>query len=169
MLPYSVAEGYDRLSCAFYDYRQTPDHPTVQMKCLVYAGWMAHYTTDASMPLHTTRDYDGRNQPDGTVKQKGIHAKIDAFPEKNKLTPEEICRGLEAKRIENVWEQTLKMVNDSHQHIARCYELDAAGAFDNPTEESRAFILERCRAGAQFTMDVWYAAWLRSAKMPPHY
>jgi hypothetical protein len=53
--------------------------------------------------------------------------------------------------------------------VDRCYELDRAGAFDRPTAESRRFILERCRAGAQFTTDLWYSAWLRSATMPKHY
>jgi hypothetical protein len=53
--------------------------------------------------------------------------------------------------------------------VDRCYELDRAGAFDRPTAESRRFILERCRAGAQFTMDLWYSAWLRSATMPKPY
>src|SRR5262249_31955008 len=127
-----------------------------------------HYTGDAVMPLHTTRDYDGRKQ-DGKVKQKGIHAKIDAFPEKNNFTPEEISRGLKAKEIDDVWAHVVKTINDSHTHIDKCYDLDAAGAFDKPTDESRRFILERCRAGAQLTMDLWYSAWLRSAKMPKHY
>ena len=57
-------------------------------------------------------------------------------------------------------------MDDSHAQIERSYQLDKAGAFDKPTEESRKFIMERCRAGAQFTMDLWYAAWLRSAKLP---
>jgi hypothetical protein len=57
----------------------------------------------------------------------------------------------------------------SHTHIDKAYELDAAGAFDTPTEESRAFVMARCRAGAQFTMDLWYTAWLKSAKLPAHY
>ena len=38
-----------------------------------------------------------------------------------------------------------------------------------PTDASRAWILDRCRAGAQFTVDVWYAAWKRSEKLPAHY
>lgn len=53
--------------------------------------------------------------------------------------------------------------------IERCYDLDKDGAFEKPTDESRKFILNRCRVGAQFTMDLWYTAWLRSAKMPAHY
>ncbi|HJZ58540.1 MAG TPA: hypothetical protein VKE74_26605 [Gemmataceae bacterium] len=169
LLPYAILENFDRLTVAFYDYRKMPNNPSVPMKCLVYGGVMCHYTGDAAMPLHTTRDFDGRNQPDGSVKQKGIHAKIDAFPEKFHITPEEICRGLEAKRIDDPWAHVNKFIDESHSHIEKCYELDAKGAFDNPTEESRAFILGRCRAGAQLTLDLWYTAWLKSATLPPHW
>jgi hypothetical protein len=169
LLPYAIMEYYDRLSCAFYDYRADPANPAIQMKCLVYAGVLAHYTGDACMPLHTTSDYDGRKGPDGQPIQKGIHAKIDAFPEKNQLSAEEICRGMEAKNIDDVWGHVMKTIQTSHTHIDRCYELDRAGAFDRPTPESREFILQRCRASAQFTMDLWYSAWVRSKTLPPHY
>jgi hypothetical protein len=169
MLPYALMEHYDRLSCAFYDLRADPTNEAVRMKCLVYAGVLAHYAGDAAMPLHTTRNYDGRPGPDGTLLQRGIHARIDAFPEKNGLTPEEIGRGLEARPVEDMWAYVLKTIHASHAHVNRCYELDAAGAFDKPTAESRAFILERCQAAAQFTLDLWYNAWVRSATLPPPY
>jgi hypothetical protein len=169
LLPYAIMEGYDRLSCAFYDLRENPKSTAIQAKCLVYAGNLAHFTTDASMPLHTTRDYDGKRVADGTILQRGIHAKIDAFPEKNGLTPEEIGQGLAPRPVEDVWVYVLKTIQDSHKQVPRCYELDLAGAFDKPTAESRKFILDRCRVGAQFTIDLWYNAWLRSATMPKHY
>ncbi len=168
MLPYAIMENYDRLSCAFHDYRADPKNPAIQAKCLVYAGILAHLTGDCAMPLHTTRDYDGR-KGDGRVVQKGIHAKIDGFPEKFGITAEEMGRDLKAKQIDNVWERVVKQIDESHSQVERCYELDKAGAFDKPTEESRKFILERCRLGAQFTMDLWYSAWVRSEKMPKHY
>jgi hypothetical protein len=168
-LPYALVENYEKLVAGFYDYRKTPTNPSVPMKCLVHGGVLAHYTGDAAMPLHTTTDYDGRKQPDGGVKQKGIHARIDAFPEKNKFTPEEVCRGLEAKKIDDVWAHVTAFVAESHTHVAKCYELDAAGAFDKPTEESRAFIMGRVRAAAQLTLDLWYTAWLRSEKLPAHW
>ncbi|MFN4258315.1 MAG: hypothetical protein ACK4RK_03405 [Gemmataceae bacterium] len=169
MLPYAIMEHYDMLSCAFKDYRDDPTNPAIHMKCLVYAGILSHYTGDLAMPLHTTKDYDGRKGPDGKFAQRGIHAKIDAFPEKNDFTPEEICRGLQAKEIANVWEHVNKSILESHSHIDKCYELDAAGAFDKPTPESREFIMQRCRVAAQLTMDLWYSAWQRSATMPAHY
>jgi len=169
MLPYAIMEDFDRLTCAFYDLRAEPENEAVHMKCIVYAGNLAHFTGDAAMPLHTTRNYDGKPGPNGGMLQRGIHAKIDAFPEKNGLTAEEIGRGVEPAQIDDMWAHILKRVQESYKHIDRCYELDAAGAFDKPTAESRTFILERCRVGAQFTADTWYNAWLRSAKLGPHY
>ncbi|MBX7104915.1 MAG: hypothetical protein K1X57_12590 [Gemmataceae bacterium] len=169
-LPWAIMEGYEKLMCAFYDYRQEPGNPAVAMKAVVYGGNLAHYTTDACMPLHTTRDYDGRKGPDGKMKQKGIHAKVDAFPELNKFAPEEVCRGLQAKAIEgDVFDHVIKFIKESHTHIDECYRLDAAGAIANPTDASRKFIMARCRAGAQLTVDIWYTAWLRSEKLPKHY
>lgn len=169
MLPYALMEYYEKLTVGFYDHRKAPNSTSVPMKCLVYGGTLAHYTGDAAMPLHTTIHFDGRIQADKSVKQKGIHAKIDGFPEKNKITPEEVCRGLEAKKIENVWEHINKFIAESHTHIDKCYEFDAAGAFDKATDESRAFILGRVRAAAQLTLNLWYNAWLRSEKLPGHW
>lgn len=165
LLPYAIMENYQKLMVGFADYRKAPTNTSIPMKCLVHGGVLAHYTGDAAMPLHTTRDFDGRIQADGKVKQKGIHAKVDGFPEKNKITPEEICRGLEAKEIDDVWTHVNKFIAESHTHIPKCYEFDTAGAFDKGTDESRAFILERVRAGAQLTLDLWYTAWVKSKKL----
>src|SRR5437762_2589924 len=82
-----------------------------------FAGNPAHYTTDASMPLHTTRNYDGRPGPDGKMKQRGIHAKVDGYPETNHFTPEEVCRGLQAKKVDDVWDYVVKFIQESHTHI----------------------------------------------------
>jgi hypothetical protein len=170
LLPYAIVEGHEKLAAAFYDHRKDPENESIRMKCLVYAGNLAHFTTDASMPLHTTIHFDGRVVPgEAAKKQRGIHARLDAFPEKFKLTPEEITRGLEAKPIDDVWKHAIAFLKESYTHIDRSYELDAAGAFEKPTDESRAFVMARCRAGAQFTLDVWFAAWKKSALLPPHY
>jgi hypothetical protein len=192
MLPYSLMEYFDKLSVAFYDYRQAllkektlaemgeratdkekreleAEKKAIEMKCIVYAGILSHYTGDTAMPLHTTVHYDGRKGPDGKLKQRGIHAKIDGFPENNNFDAQEIARGLKAKDIPDAWKQIKLSIEESFKHVERCYELDAAGAIDKPTAESREFIMERCKAGAQFTMDMWYAAWKRSEKLPPSY
>ncbi len=169
MLPYALMENFDRLSCAFYDYRQDPKDEAVRAKCLVYAGVLSHFTGDCVMPLHTTRSYDGRKGTDGTFAQKGIHARIDSFPEKFGITTAEMARDLKANKLADVWATVIQTTQDSHKQVDKCYELDKLGAFDKPTDESRKFIVDRCRVGAQLTMDLWYTAWLKSAKMPKPY
>lgn len=169
-LPYAIMENYDRLTVAFSDYRKDKDNSIIQHKCIVYAGVLAHLTGDCVMPLHTTRDYDGRlDAKTGKKLQKGIHAKIDAFPERHGITAEEMNRGIKASKIDDVWKHVLERIQESHALVGKCYEIDREGGFDKPTKESRAFILARCRAGAQFTADLWYSAWLRSEKLPPHW
>ena len=169
MLPYAIMENYERLCCAFRDLRETPDDPAVRAKCLVYAGDLSHFTGDCAMPLHTTVNYDGRPGADGKTEQHGIHARIDAFPERNGFTAEEVGRGLKAAAVEDVWGRVLQAIRESHAQVDRGYELDHAGALEKATDDGRKFILERCRAGAQLTLDLWYSAWLQSAKMPKPY
>jgi hypothetical protein len=133
LLPYAVMEYFDRLSIAFYDYRQLlererkladaspeerreleSERKAIEIKCIMYAGILAHYAGDASMPLHTTIDYDGRvasKGPDGRKLQQGIHAKIDGFPEKNGFTPEEIGRTVEPRAIPDVWQRVKDTIN----------------------------------------------------------
>jgi hypothetical protein len=195
MLPYAIMEHFDRLSVAFYDYRQilekekklqiaganakqedreaiAAERKAIEMKCVVYAGVLAHYAGDAAMPLHTTVDYDGRTKqkgPDGKKLQVGIHAKLDGFPENHGLSAEELGRGLEAKAIEDVWKHIDATIRESFRHVDRCYELDAAGGFDKPNPDSHKFVVERCRFGSQLIMDLYYTAWQRSTKLPPSY
>jgi hypothetical protein len=68
-----------------------------------------------------------------------------------------------------VWAYVQQRIEESHTFVEKSYAIDAAGGFDKPTPESREFILQRCRAAAQFTMDMWLNAWLKSATMPAHY
>lgn len=168
-LPYALMEHYDRLTLAFGDYRKDPSNEAIRLKCIAYAGVLSHYTGDACMPLHSTRDYDGRPGLDGQVKQKGIHAKIDGFPETYGFTAEEISRGVEPKKLDDVWEHTLGVIRESFHNVEKCYEVDLAGGFDKPTEASRAFIMKHCRRSARFTAELWYNAWLKSAKLPAAY
>lgn len=169
LLPYAIMEGYERLACAFKDYREAPTNEAIRMKCLVYGGNLAHFTTDASMPLHTTIHFDGKVRPGMEKLQKGIHAKVDAFPEKFKLSAEEMARDLTPQPVDDVWDYIQKFIAESHTQIEKCYEFDLERAFEEPTDASRDFIMSRCRAGAQFTLNIWCAAWKRSATLPAHY
>jgi len=169
MLPYALMENFERLTVALYDHRQNPADEAIRAKCLVYAGVLSHFTGDAVMPLHTTRSYDGREGPDGKIVQKGIHAAIDSFPERYNLTSEEMARGIDGRDEASPWKRINEEIAHSHKLVDRCYGLDQSGGFAHPTDVSRAFILERCRAGVQFTADLYYAAWKKSATLQSPY
>lgn len=163
-LPYAIIEGYERLMLAFRDHRLQPNSAAVQHRVLVYAGWLAHYAQDASMPLHTTKNYDGKPGPDGQLQQKGIHARLDAYPEKN-LTVEAVAEGLKPSDIADAWKAINAITQDSYKLVDQAYQLDAEGAFDNAPAKGREFVLARARAGAGLTLSLWYAAWRNSEKL----
>jgi hypothetical protein len=78
-LPYAASEWTYRLAIALAEHRRWPEDRSIQTKCLVYAGILAHYAQDMVMPLHCTIHYDGLAGPDGTRPHTGIHAMVDAL------------------------------------------------------------------------------------------
>jgi hypothetical protein len=161
-LPCAIQEGYERLLLAFRVYRSNPDSELVKKQIIVYAGWLSHYCEDACMPLHTTKDYDGRPGPGGTVEQKGIHARIDSYPEKNGFTPEMIAEGQAPADAVNIWGVILDAIKKSHAEVDNCYKLDADGAFDRAPEKGKELMLKCTHNAAKLTMDIWYSAWKNS-------
>jgi hypothetical protein len=161
-LPYALIEGYERLMLAFRDYRSRPDSAAVRQRVIVYAGWLAHYASDAAMPLHTTKNFNGKPGGGQALTQKGIHEKIDGYPEK-RFNAADLAEGLKAEDNVDVWPMIVKAIQDSHAQVERCYELDLEGGFDTAPDKGRPLMLDRARAGAKLTLDLWYSAWKNSA------
>ncbi|MEI6231917.1 MAG: S1/P1 nuclease [Planctomycetota bacterium] len=161
-LPYALEEGYERLALAFRQVRIYPESAGAKHRAIVYAGWLAHYCGDLAMPLHSTVNYDGKPGANGTVIQKGIHARLDSYPEKNGFTPEMLAEKQKAGRRRSIWILIEETINESHTHVEKCYELDEAGGFDKEPEKAKEFVLARARLGAKLTADLWYTAWEKS-------
>lgn len=162
-LPYALEEGYERLLLAFRKVRIYPESKSAKSRALMYAGWLAHYCQDAGMPLHTTVNYDGKPSPDGGKPiQKGIHARLDGYPEKNGFTPEMLMLDQKADRVAAAWNRIESFIKESHTHVEKCYELDAAGGFSDSPDKAREFVLGRARLSAKLTADLWLTAWEKS-------
>lgn len=170
---YAIAEGTERLAVAFAEHRRWPDDPHIRIKCLVYAGLMSHYAEDLCMPLHVTVDYDGRCGPNFTSPHSGIHAKVDALPEKLRMPPDDLARGLKVAALPDLMPGILRQIDASRALIDRVYALQSAltPAQDRaePTGEVLAFTIERARESARFTASLYLTAWERSksVKLPP--
>ncbi len=169
MLPYAIAEWGQRLTVAFAEYRRWPDNPHIQMKCLVYAGVLSHFTADAAMPLHTTVHYDGRIEDGGGSPHTGIHARVDALPTKLPFDTifVEPLPGAEAS--DDLLALADRHIRASHDRLDAVYKLEAqVPALANPALDDDAvvaFTRERMRHAAGFTADVFYSAWLNSAQV----
>ena len=166
-LPHAIQEGYERLLLSFREYRSQPDSKPLQHRTIVYAGWLAHYCQDAAMPLHTTKDFDGKPDANGVLQQKGIHPKIDSYPEQQGFTPEVLGKDLVPEASADVWPLVVKTIMTSNGLVQRCYELDAQGAFDKDPDKGKELMLERGRAAVKLTLDIWYSAWKNSSTEPP--
>ncbi len=169
-LPYALAEWTQRLTVAFAEYRRWPDNPHLQARCLVYAGFLAHYAQDACQPLHTTIHYDGRVGPDGKSPRTGIHGSVDALIEKAGLDPAGIAEQIRPEPFERVWPAILRQLDRSHALVDRVYDLEAAlpGRHEPMPASPQvvAFGRDRLLAASRFTASLYLTAWRDSAKLP---
>jgi len=166
LVPYAVTEWTQRLSVAFAEHRAWPKDRNIQIKCLVYAGLLAHYAQDLCMPLHTTIHYDGRANPDKSSPRTGIHLKVDALLEKCNTPSEKIVKDLRVKRFEKLLAAVIAELKRSHALVDKVYQLeDKLPALEDPIpqgSELESFTRERLRAAAGFTASLYITAWENS-------
>ena len=187
-LPYQITELTQRLAYALAEHRQHPESEIIRQKSLFYAGLLAHYAGDASMPLHTSVHWDGRaeRRPDGsyTAPRTGIHGKIDALPthlaydaifdEPLAPMPEWDAKlAPDARPADRIMMRVQGALRVSHALLDQAYELEpllppqaSPGGIENA--EVRAFARERVRAGAELLRDLVVEAWRMSGELEPH-
>jgi hypothetical protein len=173
--PYAVAEWTERLTVALAEHRKWPENPSIRTKCLVYAGFLAHYAGDLCQPLHCTVHHDGRAKPDGSSPRTGIHQKVDALIEKLDLKPEHLAGNQKVEAFDNLMPAIVKEIELSRSLIDHVYELEqklppAEGALTAaPPAEVGAFTVERGRASTRFLASLYLTAWKKSAgiTLPP--
>jgi hypothetical protein len=175
-LPYSLMESTEKLTLAFAEYRKWPQNPHIRLKCLVYAGQLAHYAQDLQMPLHVTIHHDGRAKADGKSPRSGIHARLDSLIEKLAerhylgaafLAQNQTLEPLEGKLLPAV----IKEMEASRAYVDRAYELEAVLPPSDekiawhPDEKVVQFGIARGREATRFTSTLFLSAWRRSANV----
>lgn len=167
-LPYSVLEGTERLALCFAEHRRWPDAPDVRAKCLVYAGWLAHYAADLVQPLHTTIHHDGWALPGGASPLQGFHVEIDKLIERAPYDPVAALEGLEVEPFADPREGVIRELEASHALVDRVYRLEGSflaseRAWEEP--EAVAFACERYRESVRFVARLYRTAWEMSARL----
>lgn len=167
-LPYAVTEWTERLAVSFAEHRQWPDNPHIRNKCLIYAGFLAHYAQDMCQPLHLTIHFDGRVQADGTKGHKGIHMNVDALPHFLKMNAYALADRLEVAVADSLVVTVMGRLKDGFARVDDVYALaDVLPAFGTQEwtehEGVKDFAWDRARASVQFTATLFLTAWRRSA------
>ena len=175
--PYIAIEIFDRLKVAFREYRRARQKglPTAhaEANALFYAGWLGHYVADGANPLHTSKHYNGwvGDNPKGYTTAHDIHWKMEGpFVARNieQLPFEEFVGA--PKHLDDPFQDYIAYLRDSQRLVPQVYELEKACGFEgNGTPESREFIRRRLGVGAQMLLNLWYTAWVDSAKEPEPY
>ena len=169
-VPYALAEWTERLAIAFAEHRKWPDNSFIHNKCLVYAGFIAHYAQDMCQPLHLTIHFDGRREPDGTVLHKGIHEKVDALIEFLEMEPTDLARDHRIESLDSLMEEILKAFEAGHAMIDQVYELADSLPFVGSTDWTPVpavidFANGRARESVRFTASLYLTAWKLSEKI----
>jgi hypothetical protein len=164
LVPYALGEWTERLAVAFAEHRKWPDNPHIKMKCLIYAGFVAHYAEDMCQPLHLTIHYNGRVQADGSVQQKGIHGKVDGLVSFLKMTPEALAKNQEVVPLENLMPGILAQFNTGFALVDHVYDLGERIPNYDATEwekdnEVIDFAVDRARESVRFTAQLYLTAW----------
>ena len=169
-LPYALAEWTQRLAVAFAEHRSWPSSPLINDKCLVYAGFIAHYAQDMCQPLHLTIHYNGRANPDGSSSRTGIHQQVDGLIQFLKLKPEAMARGQKVEPYDDLMEAIFDQIDTGRELIDLVYELepdlpDLEGEKWTPVASVEQFATGRAREATRFTAALYLTAWRMSEKI----
>jgi hypothetical protein len=188
-LPYNIMDGWEQLAHDFAllrAYRGALAHvgnfhltqadrrgyaELVSLRELIILrdlGYWAHFVEDASQPMHVSVHYNGWGagpNPEGFVTTPGLHAKFEsAFVNANVRQAD-----IEAQIVpfhhcdDTVLACTGQYLSTTNQLVLKLYQLDKKGAFDTPTPESKAFVVERLAAAANMLRNMVVDAWRASA------
>jgi hypothetical protein len=164
LVPYAIAEWTQRLAIAFAEHRRWPHNEPIQQKCLVYAGFVAHYAQDLCQPLHVTVHFNGKKLEDGTVVGKGIHEQVDSVLERIGFAPQELAQGLVPAAIDSLMGGIAAQLEESHALVDQVYALMGKWE-DEKDPQVGALAQERAREAVRFTASLYLTAWQKSAQI----
>lgn len=176
--PYITSEVWERLKAAMRAYRDLSgkheDTKPVEAAILFYSGWLGHYVGDGSMPLHTSRDYNGwveKENPNGYTTEHTIHAQFESVFVGANLKPEDVKPLMTPLHpVTDEWDAYMAYLRHSNSLVEKVYQLDKQQGFTGAgTPEAKQFTAERLAAGASMLRDLIDSAWIESAQPVPQW
>jgi hypothetical protein len=176
--PYITNEVWERLKAAMRAYRElSAQHANtrpVEAAILFYAGWLGHYVGDGSMPLHTSRDYNGwveKENPNGYTTEHTIHGQFESAFVSANIKPGDVKPLMTPVHpVTDEWDAYLAYLRHTHTLVEKVYQLDKQNGFIGAgTPEAKQFTAERLAAAASELRDLIDSAWIESAQPVPQW
>lgn len=172
LLPFRMLEMSQRLREEFRLWRMASDStkPFIEARIINDAGILGHYVADGSQPAHTTVNYNGwvGPNPNGYATDKRFHSRFEsAFVQANVRLSDVLPHVDTAARvIPDFRSAIIEYLRATNGQVEHMYQLDKAHPFDANTMDpaDKAFVVDRLAAGARMLRDIWWTAWVTSAK-----
>lgn len=178
LLPFRIVELYQRLVVDWRLWRAEKDagkREMVEQRILNDAGILGHYVSDAANPHHTSvhhnRWAEGYANPRNFTTEPGFHSRFESQYVGANIDAGELVPHMNARprTLQNVRLETMAHIQRSHSRLERLYELDQQERWSAETRGTahREFAIERLVAAANMLRDVWWSAWIESARPEP--
>jgi hypothetical protein len=172
LLPFEILEGAQRLRVDFRNWRAAPDSikPFIEQRIIDDAGILGHYVADGSNPAHTTIHFNGWKgaNPNAFATDTRFHARFESIYVGSKIKLTDIMSAMDttARVLPDLRAAIIAYLTESNAQVEPLYRVDKAHPYDSTTTagENKAFAVERLTAGARMLRDIWWTAWVTSAR-----
>ena len=178
LLPFRIVELYQGLVVEWRLWRAEKDpakRRMIEQRILNDAGILGHYVTDAANPHHTSvhhnRWAEGYANPRRFTTEPGFHSRFESQYVGANIDTRDLLSHINRRPrvLANIRLETMAHIQRSHSRLERLYELDQQERWSAETRGAahRQFAIERLTAGANMLRDVWWSAWIESARPEP--
>lgn len=175
LLPFRILELYQRLVVDFRNWRAATDprqRAWIEQRVINDAGILGHYVTDGSNPHHTTVHHNGWAKgfpnPNGYTTDATFHRRFESDFVEARVTLADLTPRMNPNphRIDAPRAAVLQYLRDSNALLGQLYDLEKQSSFgaQNTDPAHKRFAVDRLAAGANMLRDLWWTAWLESAR-----
>jgi hypothetical protein len=175
-LPWRIAELSQTLQVEFRNWRfSTPgstERLAIERDIIHIAGVLGHFAGDSANPHHATMSYNGwvTPNPNGYANDCFTHSRFESYFVSHAVDVSDVTPKVAPPVIrEDFFAAAIDQVKASNALVETLYRVDRDGGFrliGPVSPEGKAFATGRLAFGASFLRDLWWSAWVNSAKPP---
>ena len=176
--PWRIAEVTQKLEVEFRNWRRSAPDSTeraiIERDIIHFAGILGHYAGDSANPHHATAAYNGwiYPNPNNYAFDCGTHSRFESNFVAHAVEARDVFPKVVAAPAlhTDYFAAAMQSLKASNALVETLYRIDRDGGFapiGPVSKEGFEFATDRLAAGATFLRDLWWSAWMNSAKAPP--